>query len=303
MSVELNIFAYIADPALITLAKNSCLPDASKYFKAMFDDLKDGDSFVSTGSFVLDEDIFFRDKKLVQGYFHGKMYRKVGTNASIKIYDNAECDIYINQYCAPEVSSLTAPTNGFGIDIRGDVDTTVDIGYVNGFENNIYLSTTEKTGSWGNTIKWKTSENSKRPFIMTTDGLLKCYNNGNKIYGGQMRGETCFSMVKGANQTDRFNGNELLSGNFEAGTTALSLDYTRDNEFHGRIESGQFLNELTTTANCKGGEYHIKFRQSRCQMLGISERFYAAVYDDNGDAIAPFVYTNNAATIMKSAPK
>ena len=306
MSIERNIFDYMsaADVAKVKGDGDANL-DSSVAFNKMFADLKSGDSFIATGTFFLAADIELPKKlSLIKGRINGKMYRKRGSTASIKLTDLSLCDIYINQFSAIEVISQAGPLTGIGLDIRGNSYSKIEIGYVSGFEHNIYLSTTETNGSLGNKISWKSSILSKFCFKMATDssetGKVKAYNNGNIIYGGHMQGDTCFVMVPRRNAQgvidpdfDWFNGNQLMSGLFEGGTTALSIDGAKFNEFHGRIESGKFQKVLVTTENCKGNQYFITAYRKQCQINGISERFYGNILGDTGDAIGQYVYTDN----------
>lgn len=125
---------------------------------------------------------------------------------------------------------------GSGIILNNSSNSDITVQNVYGFRNAIVVKGSmvdgNINGSQYNKIQFSYLNRNKVGILITTDNVGKNWVNENTFTGGRITGVTGLLMAKGAEQTDRFNGNKFYNIGFENLVTCIDVSFAYYNSFN-----------------------------------------------------------------------
>ena len=215
------------------------------------------------------------------------------------------CTINLNGAIIGNSNNFTGTVLNIGCNSKSVGHNIININKVNGVQNGILFSPNNNYGCHYNRISFN--------YIQAINGIhfkagdtSSPWINENTFYGGRLLGTTGVLFEKGAEQSDRYNGNKFINIGFELLNCAVDIDFCHYNFFDrcrmNESLQGSYWIKCGTNAinNTFTLESAMKYDKIKDDSTGINNKntYNVNIYDDGGNWLGNKFYSSEGYFII-----
>lgn len=253
-----------------------------------------GTLFVPPGTY-LTTGLTCSNKKNVRVNFEGKLYRPDGAGITSDGITLINCTqgcrfVFANITTGRTVNpaSFTADLKGAAVRLQNCIDTTVEIDETTGFLDGANLFDHSTGGTYFCDVRLgRVAFTCYGTRLQVEDTAVAGFVNGNSVKIGSFRGYSAFTTLKGAAQTDPFNGNEFSLRAEECAYRAVDMQFAAANLMSfARFEPPTLLNRwIYEESDCNNNLYICPFMPlDKLEIKGLASRLVGTIAESPGGA-------------------